>query len=268
VRLILITNVPDEAHRAARSGVDMIMVDLEKIGKSKRQSGRDTLISDHSVEDISAIVAALEGTGAETIVRVNPLHIGSEIEIDEAIGRGAKELMLPMFRHHDEVSTFAEYVNGRARITLLLETSSALARLKYILSLPFEFGVHVGLNDLHKEMRIDFMFELLSGGVLDYVSEYCYKFHRSLGIGGIARTRSETAVVPASLIAAQHLRLGSTSVILSRDWRSLTNQAEFEENIRDLRSLFVGPSSPQVLEQFDATVNTVSRPQVRNSGLQ
>ena len=52
-------------------------------------------------------------------------------------------------------------VNKRVKTCLLLETSQALCRLDDILTLEGIDEIHIGLNDLHLSMGLDFMFELL-----------------------------------------------------------------------------------------------------------
>ena len=47
-----ITNRPEIAQIAESAGVDRIFVDMEYIGKEKRQNGLDTVMSRHSFEDI------------------------------------------------------------------------------------------------------------------------------------------------------------------------------------------------------------------------
>ena len=50
-----ITNRPEIAQIAESAGVDRIFVDMEYIGKEKRQNGLDPVMSRHSFEDIKKI---------------------------------------------------------------------------------------------------------------------------------------------------------------------------------------------------------------------
>lgn len=74
-------------------------------------------------------------------MRVNPIHdataeyISSKEEIDGAIENGAQILMLPYFKTVDEVKTFIDLVDGRAKTMPLLETPEAVAVVDDILSL-------------------------------------------------------------------------------------------------------------------------------------
>ena len=70
--MMYITNNPAVARMAEEAGVDRVWVDLEYIGKAKRQGGMDTVQSHHTIEDIKVIRGAIRR--AELLVRVNPIH--------------------------------------------------------------------------------------------------------------------------------------------------------------------------------------------------
>ena len=56
IKLMYITNRPEVANIAENAGVDRIFVDMEYIGKEKRQGGLDTVQSHHTVEDVKKIL--------------------------------------------------------------------------------------------------------------------------------------------------------------------------------------------------------------------
>ena len=93
LKLMYITNRPDVAVIAEHSGVDRIFVDMEYIGKAKRQGGMDSVQNHHTVQDVKAIRDVLNTT--ELLVRVNPIHEAladypsSKDEIDAVIEAGA-----------------------------------------------------------------------------------------------------------------------------------------------------------------------------------
>jgi len=192
MKLIFITDDPNTARMTAQAGVNAVMVDLEINGKVKRQGHLDTVISHHVPSAINIVAKAVKGTSADVMVRLNPVFDGSRHEVEDAIERGATRLMLPMFRSATEVSKFLSLVQGRVPVTLLLETATAYARLRQILALKGDYDIHVGLNDLHLEMGLDFMFELLSGGVVEHIAQLCHEMKRPFGIGGVARLSSDT----------------------------------------------------------------------------
>jgi hypothetical protein len=214
IKLIYITNSPDKALIAEKSGVEIIMVDLESNGKLLRQGHLNTRISNHKIDDIKKISENI--SRAELMVRVNPLNSNSLCEISEAINLGANRLMLPMFTRVADVEKFIGYINGRAKNTLLLETPAAVVRIDQMLSIDGVENIHVGLNDLHIAMNLNFMFEILSGGLLDYLAEKINLKKIPFGFGGVARLSN--GLIDPKLILSEHVRLKSTQVILSRDF--------------------------------------------------
>lgn len=216
MKLIFITNDLTAARHADAAGVDRVMVDLEINGKDARQGHLNTVISRHTPGDVSTLRKAIDHS--ELMVRINPLFRGSQAEIDDSVARGADRLMLPMFRHPDEVARVIDMIGGRVPLTLLLETGAALARLPRIAVLDGIDDVHIGLNDLHLELRLDFMFELFPSGILDLASQTLHEAGLPFGIGGVAKL--DEGRLSAKLILSEHLRLGSTRVILSRAFYS------------------------------------------------
>jgi citrate lyase beta subunit len=193
LKLMYITNRPNVAIIAEKYGVDRIWVDLETIGKKERQGGLDTVKSTHVMSDVSVIRKWIKKS--ELLVRINPLHEGSYIEIDEVINRGADIVMLPMFRTADQVSKFIEIVNGRAKTMLLLETAEAENNIIDILRVQGIDEIHIGLNDLHLAYGMDFMFELLKTGQVEALTRKIASRGIPFGFGGIARL--DEGMVPA-----------------------------------------------------------------------
>ena len=239
MEFIYITNDPELAQYAQDSGVDRIMIDLEYLGKRERQGHLDTVISDHSLQDINRVRNVLHNSKLQ--VRVNPIHSGSEIEINEVLSRGADIIMLPMFKTCREVERFISIINGRAAASLLLETSQALVRIDDILRIDGIDEVYIGLNDLHLSMGLDFMFELLSGGIVEYVTTKIKKKGIHFGFGGISRLGG--GILDSRLILSEHIRLESQIVILSRDFHGGTRNLDelkmlinLEDEIKKIRS--------------------------------
>ena len=244
--LMYITNDPAVARIAEASGVDRIWVDMEFIGKTARQGGMDTVQLHHTIDDIRAIRAAV--SKSEVLVRVNPIHEAtadygdSAWEIPAAIDAGADVVMLPFFRTGDEVRTFLELVNGRAKTMLLLETPEAVEIIDDILALDGIDEIHIGLNDLSLGYGKPFMFELLADGT---VERLCRKFREKgipYGFGGIAALGK--GMLPAERVIREHYRLGSTRAILSRSFCNtgiVTDLAEvkriFRLGMADIRAL-------------------------------
>ena len=235
MNLIFITENACHAKNLSVAGVDYIMVDLEINGKQERQGHLNTIISRHNIESIGLVSDAVKNSNTKVLVRVNPLYEKSIQEIDKAISLGASKLMLPMFRTCDEVEIFLSMVDGRVPVTLLVETTSAVASLSNILRLPGNYDIHVGLNDLHLEMKLKFMFELLlKDGVVEYVAQLCNRADRNFGFGGVSRLQGNSPLT-AEEVLSEHIRLGSTSVILSRDWRNSIDEGDFAKHVILLR---------------------------------
>jgi hypothetical protein len=219
---ILITNNIKLAKYAQDSGVERIMVDLEFMGKEERQGHLNTVFSKHALKDVEKIRTVL--AKSKLLVRINPINKNSQEEIDKSIELGADIIMLPMFKTTDEVQKFISFVNGRVTTNLLLETSQALVRIDDILQIAGIDEIHIGLNDLHLSMGLDFMFELLSGGIIEYLSNKVIAKNIKFGFGGVARLGRGT--VDASLILSEHYRLKSSIIILSRDFKNYKESYE------------------------------------------
>ena len=83
LKLMYITNDPYIAVIAETAGVDRIFVDMEYIGKEKRQGRIDSVKNHHTISDIANIRKVI--SKSELLVRTNPIHDGSEKEINDAI---------------------------------------------------------------------------------------------------------------------------------------------------------------------------------------
>ena len=239
LKLMYITNNEDVARIAEGNGVDWIFVDLEINGKEERQGHLDTVISRHRIDDVEKVKKVLDKS--ELLVRVNPIYDDSKYEIDKVINDGADIVMLPYFKTKDEVKTFVDYVDGRAKTCLLWETKGAMENIDEILSLDGIDLIHIGLNDLHLEYEMDFMFELLADGTVEIL---CNKFKEKgipYGFGGIAQLGE--GELAAEHIMAEHYRLGSQMAILSRSFCNInkTNNVNtikdvFAKGMREIRN--------------------------------
>lgn len=248
LKLMYITNNTDVAQIAENAGVDRIFVDMEYIGKAKRQHGMDTVQSHHTIKDVENISKSLKK--AQLVVRVNPIHkatddyCSSREEIDSVIEAGADLIMLPYFQTAEEVSEFIDYVGGRAITFPLLESAKAVQpeELDKILDLQGLDQIHIGINDLSLDLNKKFMFELLADGT---VEELCSKIKEKgipYGFGGIASLGK--GILPSEYIIREHYRLGSQCAILSRSFcntEKITDQEKLAEifniGIKEIRTL-------------------------------
>lgn len=246
LNLMYITNKPAIAKIAESVGVDWIFIDMEFIGKDSRQGGLDTVQNHHTVEDIKNIRKTI--TKSKLLVRVNPIHTAqngypsSKDEIETVIKAGADIIMLPYFKSVKEVKQFIGFVGGRVKTCLLLETAEAAILIDEILKVPGIDMIHIGLNDLHLELGMKFMFQLLSDGVVEQLGKKIKAAGIPFGFGGIARL--DSGMLPGADVLKEHVRLGSSMVIVSRSFcntEEITNLDEvrrvFTEGIKSIRDL-------------------------------
>lgn len=238
IKTMYITNQPEIAKIAEKNTVDRIWVDLEIRNKLERQGGMDTVISNHAITDVNIVKEAL--TTAKLLVRVNPISDGMRSEVNEVIARGADIVMLPMYETADDAKRFIDAVDGRAKTMLLLETIAAEKSLDEVLKLDGVDEVHIGMNDLHLQYHMHFMFELLSNGKIEEICKKIASAGIKFGFGGIAQL--DQGLLPARYILGEHYRLGSSMVILSRSFvhHHLMNdtrlaEQEFGDGMRMMR---------------------------------
>ena len=245
LELIQITDDPGFARRCDALGGFRLFVDLERLGKQERQAGLNTFISSHQLHDVGRIRAAVKRS--PLMVRVNPLHEGTRAEVEAVLAEGADSLMLPMFSTPQELLAFSEIVAGRAPIVPLLETAAALACVQDWAGTPGLQEIYVGLNDLHLSLGRRFMFEPLADGSVERVARVAHAQGLRLGFGGIARI--EEGLLPGRDVLAEHLRLGSRAVILSRTFHR-EGGMHFEAEVAALRAAesALAARSPQQVE--------------------
>ena len=243
IDLLTITNLPELAARCDQMPGMRLFVDLERTGKAARQKGHDTFISTHHMDDVGRIKAVLKRS--KLMVRVNPYQTddpaASKAEVDAVLSQGADMIMLPMYSRADELRKFADIVAGRTPIVPLLETAAALHTLDDWIDTPGIHEVFVGLNDLHLSLGCRFMFEPLLLGHVDGVAKACKVRGLRFGFGGVARMDEGT--LPGHAVLAEHVRLGSQAVILSRTFNRADTHPEaksFEQAVSALRVAELG----------------------------
>lgn len=221
-----ITNNKDVALIAEKYGVDRIWIDLETKGKEERQTGRDTVKSSHTVEDIRKIRPLLSTSGI--LVRINPWSQESPKEVEEVVSAGADMVMLPMWRSAEEVRNFINAVDGRCKTILLLETTGAEKSLGEIMKIQGIDEIHIGMNDLHLEYGLTYMFELLTNGKIEEICNRIKSCGIPYGFGGIGRI-GEGLCPAAEKVLLEHYRLGSGGAILSRSFCNCEKVKELAE---------------------------------------
>lgn len=219
----------------------ILFVDLESLGKQKRQGHLKTWKSKHSITHVNDIREACPDT--ELLVRIDPLNINSQEQVDNVIRGGANAIMLPMFHDIDEVKAIVELVNGRTRLVPLFETISSLKILEDAIRLYDIKDLHFGLNDLSLDLGYNFLFEVISNGILEESCSFLRSNGIDFGIGGVAR--SQEGVISPEYLLGEHVRLGSTRVILSqtfhrnpKDLNAMADDMNFSEELSKLKKIY------------------------------
>lgn len=246
LKLMYITNRPEIAQIAESAGIDRIFVDLEYIGKEKRQGGMDTVQNHHTIEDIKNVRKAISSSAL--LVRVNPIHdaaecyMSSKEEINAVLRAGADYIMLPYFRTVNEVQKFVELVSGRAKTIPLVETPEAVDVIEDILKIDGISELYIGLNDLSLGLGKKFMFELIEDGTVEKLADRFKEKGVPFGFGGIAALGK--GMLPAEHVIKEHYRLGSSSAILSRSFLNVEKEKHFGvisktfiQGVQEIRSL-------------------------------
>lgn len=230
---MIITNNPDEALFWQGAGVDIIFIDMEVNGKQERQGHLNSVKSNHTFEDIKSVKSVLRES--KVLTRINPFHDKTKYEIDKAIDSGTDIIMLPMFEHEKHIEGIIEFVSERAEIYPLIETMSALKKAKQLSLIKGVSGYHFGLNDLHIQYSLNFMFEMMCEKdfkeAIDVFNQKGVKF----GIGGVSTLGA--GILPADTIMDEYVRLGSQRVILSRSFKSLVANRDNDKARKEVEKL-------------------------------
>ena len=122
-----------------------------------------------------------------------------------------------MIRSAADVEAMCSALAGRLPLVPLIETVASAEALKQIAALDGVEEVYFGLNDLHLDRGDSFMFQPLADGTVEQLSAVAKSARKPFGFGGMARLGHGD--LDAELILAEHVRLGSTSVMLSRKFK-------------------------------------------------
>jgi hypothetical protein len=210
VDLFLFTVDPSWGADVVTAGATGIVVDWERRGKSRRQLGEGTQINADTADDLARVRAATDG---RVLCRINGFGPWTAGEVDEAIARGADEILLPMVRTTEQVDRTLEFVAGRCGLGILIETQDAVDRAAALARRPLS-RVYLGLNDLRIDRRSDQLFRPLVDGTVDAVrAEVAGQF----GVGGLTLPGGGFPV-PGDLLAAELVRLGADFTFLRRSF--------------------------------------------------
>lgn len=208
--LCLFNTDPIFIAKAVRAGIQTIIVDWENQEKKQRQEGFNTQINHDTLNDLKEVRAATTGT---VICRINAVGPHTPEELDNAIEYGADEVLIPMVRSLKEVRSVIDYVKGKMKIGILIETNDAVARVGELVSLPLQ-RIYVGLNDLSIENNCRNIFIPISNGTLDEIKRSVFL---PFGFGGLTLP-NKGYPIPARLLIAEILRLDCSFSFLRRSF--------------------------------------------------
>src|SRR5215207_6846756 len=206
--LFLFTVDPFFGSDVVAAGAAGVVVDWERRGKARRQAGEGTQINSDTPDDLSRMRAATDG---RVLCRVNGWGPWTAAEIDEAVRRGADEVLLPMVRRPEEVDRALDAVAGRCGLGILVETQDAVGRVRELVRRPLS-RVYLGLNDLRIDRRSENLFAPLVDGTVDAVRS---EVPGTFGVGSLTLPGGGSPV-PSALLGAELVRLGADFTFLRR----------------------------------------------------
>jgi hypothetical protein len=210
VDLFLFTVDPVWGADVVTAGAAGIVVDWERRGKARRQLGEGTQINADTPADLARMRAATDG---RLLCRINGHGPWTGAEVDEAIARGADEILLPMVRTSEEVDRTLDLVAGRCGLGILIETQDAVDRAAELARRPLS-RIYVGLNDLRIDRRSGELFRPLVDGTVEGVRT---EVTQPFGVGGLTLPESGFPV-PSGLLAAELVRLHADFTFLRRSF--------------------------------------------------
>ncbi|RBY88065.1 aldolase [Blastococcus sp. TBT05-19] len=208
--LFLFTVDPRWGADVVAAGAAGIVVDWERRGKLRRQAGEGTQINSDTPEDLSAVRAATPG---RVVCRINGAGPWTADEVDDAVRRGADEILLPMVRSVEEVDRTLDAVAGRCGLGILIETQDAVDRAADLAARPLS-RIYVGLNDLRIDRRSTELFRPLVDGTVERVRA---EVRMPFGVGGLTLPGGGFPV-PGDLLAAELVRMRTDFTFLRRSF--------------------------------------------------
>ncbi|WP_040339784.1 aldolase/citrate lyase family protein [Candidatus Blastococcus massiliensis] len=208
--LFLFSVDPSWGSDVVSAGAAGIVVDWERRGKERRQLGEGTQISTDTPEDLSRMRAATDG---RVICRINGYGAWTRDEVEDAVDRGADELLLPMVRTTDDVDRTLDLVAGRCGLGILVETQDGVDRAAALARRPLS-RIYVGLNDLRIDRGSDQLFRPLVDGTVESVRA---AVSQPFGVGGMTLPGGGFPV-PSEVLAAELVRLRTDFTFLRRSF--------------------------------------------------
>lgn len=209
--LTLFYTTPAFVQAAVAAGVESVVVDWESRNKAGRQTGFNTQINTHSVDDLQL---ARHATSVNIICRINGWGAWTPNEVEAAIANGADEILLPMVRRLDDVNRLFDLINGRCGVAVMIETCEALDLTEAINQLPIR-RAYIGLHDLAIDRNSPHLFVALADGTVEKI---CSQMKESrLGFAGLTLP-DKGSPLPCKLLIAEMARLKANFSFLRRSF--------------------------------------------------
>ena len=235
--LTCLTDDPALAAMAAAAGVERIGPDLEQIGKAERQPNLGTRLSWHSTGCLPALAGVVKS--AALFARINPIHPGSEAEIETVLAHGTSVVMLPYFHTLGEVERFVALVGGRARTVALVETAAAAFLIDRIAALDGLDEIHVGLTDMMLSSRVGSRYVIMTSDLMPAIAAAAHARGKPFHLAGVARIDDAAMPMPSDLTLARFAELGVGGALLTRAFlNSLTTVDQLAGAVRALRERY------------------------------
>jgi hypothetical protein len=209
-QLILFSTCPRFIGQATAAGVDVVIVDWERLDKRVRQSRADTQINLDTLEDLIRVRAC---TDVPVLCRINHYHADTPAEVEQAVSAGVDEILLPMVRAVDEVEMVLGLIRGRCDLGILVETEAAVALADRLARLPLS-RAYVGLNDLAIERATPNIFNAVADGTVEQVRR---AFSIPFGFAGLTRP-DRGHPIPCRLLIGEMARLDCGFSFLRRSF--------------------------------------------------
>ncbi len=213
---------------AVAAGIDTIIIDWESRNKSERQTGFNTQINTHTVDDLRA---ARQATNANLICRINGWGEWTASEVTAAIANGADEILLPMVRHTNEVNQLLDLTKGQCGVAVMIETCEALEIANQLGQLPIS-RAYIGLHDLAIERHSPHLFIALADGTVEAI---VHQMHGNrLGFAGLTLP-DKGSPLPCHLLISEMARLKANFSFLRRSFMRDTAGKDLAVEVPRLR---------------------------------
>lgn len=196
---------------------DAVVIDWELAGKADRQHLAPALIGLETTirpDDPDAVERVTAAGFRRVITRINALGPQTADEVAAAHASGASAVLLPMWRHPDEVRSVLDLVAGRLELGVMIETMDAVDNVMCIPELPIAFAF-VGMVDLAIGRRSRSIFEPLVDGTMQKIVDGLDWV--PFGFGGLTLPELGSPI-PSRLLLAEMLRLGASFSFMRRSF--------------------------------------------------